>query len=186
MALQQPPQITIKDIPSSDAVEEHIREEIDKISQRYGSIISCHVLVEPRGKNKQQGKLHNVRIRIGIPNKELAANHDEEENLYLCIRQTFDSMKRQLDEYFAQLRNKVKSHRELVQGEIARLFSEGRYGFIVTPATDEDFYFNSDNLVSHLKFEQLEVGMPVQFVEAVGTDGPQAHRVSASKRQRKE
>ena len=60
--------------------------------------------------------------------------------------------------------------------KIARLI-DGEYGFI-EDADGQEFYFNPHH-VTHPHFNELQVGMPVRFVETEGEDGPQARRIKA-------
>jgi len=177
--MQTPIQITIKDTLNSDELEPTIQEKANKLEQFCEDIISCHVVVEMTQKHKQHGKLHNVRINIAVPGKELSANRNERENVHIAIRDAFDNIRRQLEDYARRLHGEIKTHAELIQGEIVRIFPDG-FGFI-EDSTGAEYYFNADNVVNH-GFEKLEVGTNVQFIEAVGYEGPQAHRVSVEKK----
>jgi cold shock CspA family protein len=57
------------------------------------------------------------------------------------------------------------------------LFPEEGYGFIRAPEAG-DLYFSAEN-VAHPRFEQLEVGMAVNFLQEAGGEGLQAKRVTA-------
>jgi len=173
--MQQPLQITIKDIEHTPAIEAHIHSKAEKLSQYFEDIISCHVLIEQTQKHQHQGKLHNVHIKIHVPGKELAVNHNESENLWIAIRDAFDSMRDQLNSYRDQIRHHVKSHPELVHGEVVRLFDD--FGFILGTDGLTEYYFNSSNVVSH-RFQRLKIGIGVQFIEDSDGEGPQAKRVS--------
>ncbi len=177
---QVPLQITLRDIAHSDALEERIRQKAEKLTQFADRIVSCQVVAELTQRHKHQGKLYNVRIHINLPGKELVVNHNEEEDLYVAIRDAFDDMVRQLEATMQKRHGEVKAHPELLQGEVVRIFKEDDFGFIATP-DGEEFYFNANNVV-HPSFERLEVGMSVHFIEAMGDEGPQAHRVKARER----
>jgi len=178
--MQTPIQITIKDMPHSDALETQIHEKASKLEQFCEDIISCHVVVELTQKHQQQGKLHNVRINIAVPGKELTANKNQRENIFIAIRDAFDNMRRQLEDHVKRMHGEIKTHPELIQGEIVRIFTDDGFGFI-EDANGTEYYFNSDNVVNPT-FDKLEVGGNVHFIEAVGSEGPQAHRVSAEKK----
>jgi ribosomal subunit interface protein len=175
--MQVPVQITIRNMGHSEAIEEKIREKANKLNRFYDHIIACQVVIEQTTRHKHQGKLYNVRINLDLPGKGLVANHKEKEDLYISLREAFDDMVRQLEKHINIRQGDVKAHPELLRGEVARIFKEEDFGFIVTPNGDE-FYFNASNVV-HPHFNKLEVGTPVQFIEAMGDEGPQAHRVSA-------
>lgn len=179
--MQQPLQITIRDIPHSDAVEQHIREKTDKLTQFAPNIISCHVIVEQTQKHQHQGKLYGVHINLAMPGKEFATTRKEDENLYVAVRDAFDSMREQITTYSEQLQGRTKTHPDVTHGIIARLFDQDGFGFI-TGANDTEFYFNESNVVFP-EFQKLKVGQAVHFIEAMGDDGPQAKRVRAKRAQ---
>ncbi|WP_264770159.1 HPF/RaiA family ribosome-associated protein [Coxiella burnetii] len=178
--MQVPLQITLRNIDPTPAIEDRIHKKADKLSQYSDQIISCHIVVELPKRHQHQGKLNNVRINLTLPGKEFAVNRNEVEDLYVAIRDAFDDMARKVEEEMRMRMGHVKTHPELLQGEIVRLFKEKDFGFIATP-DGEEFYFNAGNVV-HPTFEKLEVGTTVQFIEAIGDDGAQAHRVSAKER----
>lgn len=174
--MQQPVQITFKDLNQSGELTELINEKTDKLQQFFENIISCHIVVEQTQKHKNQGKLNNVRINLGVPGKELIVTNNERENVYIAVRDAFDNLRRQLEDYARILHGEVKPRGEFIHGKIARLFED--FGFI--EGTDgSEYYFNADNL-AHPKFDKLTIGAHVRFVEAVGDDGLLAHRISAS------
>jgi ribosomal subunit interface protein len=183
--MQVPLQITMRNIEHSEAVEERVSEKANKLNQFSEQLISCSVVVEQNGAHRNNGVLYNVRIHVTMPRKkELIANHNERENLYMAIRDAFDDMKRQVEDANRISQGDIKHHSTLLHGEIARLFEDGEFGFI-TDSTGDEYYFNADNLVNH-SFEYLRVGMPVQFIEKMGDEGPKACRVSIRKEPVKE
>lgn len=173
--MQVPLQITMRNIDHSVAVEQRIRDKASKLDQFSDHIISCEVVVEQSQAFRKSGVLYNVRLHVSLPRKDLVVNHNEQENLYLAIREAFDNMVRQVEEADQIMDGDVKFHPPVVQGEIIRLFDEG-FGFIRDGVGDE-YYFNKDNLVNHT-FQHLQVGMPVHFIESVGDEGLRACRVS--------
>lgn len=174
--MQQPVQITFKDLDQSDELTELIHEKTDKLQQFFENIISCHVVVEQTQKHKNQGKLNNVRINLGVPGKELIVTNNENENVYIAVRDAFDNLRRQLEDHARKTHGEVKPHAEIIHGKVVRLFED--FGFI--EGTDgTEYYFNQSNVV-HPTFKQLAIGNSVRFIEAVGDDGLQAHRVSAT------
>jgi ribosomal subunit interface protein len=174
-AMQQPIQITFKDLDHSEPLNELIHEKANKLQQFFDNITSCHVVIEQTQKNKHQGKLNNIRIHLGVPGKDIIVNHNENENLFIAVRDAFDSTRRQLEDYARKTKGEVKPQAAIIHGKVVRLFDG--FGFIESHDNLE-YYFNADNLV-HLKFEKLKVGSAVHFIEAVGNEGPQAHHVSA-------
>lgn len=172
--MQVPTQITFRGLPHSDAVKEHIEEKVAKIQHFCQSVIACHVVLEFENKNQHRGNLHNTRVTVTVPGRELVSTHNEAEDMYVSIRTSFDDMTRQVEEYVRDMRD-GKNHQPMLYGKIVRLFNGDGFGFIESEDGTE-FYFNA-NHVSQPDFAKLSVGMPVHFVQEEGHDGPQAHRV---------
>jgi len=108
--MQIPLQVTFRDMEHSDAVETRIREKADKLQRYYDRIMGCRVVVEMPQRHKHQGKLHSVRIDLTVPGAELVANHTQHEDVYVAIRDAFDAMSRQLEDYARKQRGEVKTH----------------------------------------------------------------------------
>src|SRR3990167_1325302 len=172
--MQAPLQLTIRDIEHSNAIEQQLRKKAQKLNQYSDHIISCHTVVERTQSHQHTGKLYNVRINLTVPGKELFVNRNEQEDLYIAIRDAFDDMTRKLEEAMRKMNGEVKAHPDRIHGQVVRIFSD--YGFI-EDGNGEEYYFNEFNVV-HPRFEKLAVGDQVLFIVAMGGDGPQAHRVS--------
>lgn len=173
--MQVPVQITFRDTPHSEAVKAHIQEKVDKLQQFCHNMVACHVVIEFENKNQRRGNLHNTRITVTVPGKELATTHNEAEDMYASIKDAFEDMTRQLENYVEHVQGQIKGQQELASGKIVRLFNGDGFGFI-EGMDGTEFYFN-ENHVTHPTFHKLSVGMPVHFIKEMGHDGPQAHRV---------
>lgn len=112
-----PVQVTIRDIPSSQVLETHIRDKSAKLQQYYDRINSCRVVVEVPQKHKHQGKLFGVRIDVSVPGKELVVNKKENEDVYIAVREAFHAIERQLEKYVERRRGDVKVHQENYSAE---------------------------------------------------------------------
>jgi ribosomal subunit interface protein len=108
--MQIPLQITIRDMGTSEALETHIRDKVNKLEEFFNHIMSCRVVVEMPHKHHQQGKQFNVRIDIGVPGSEIVVNRDHAEDVYVALRDAFDAAKRQLEDYARKLHGNVKAH----------------------------------------------------------------------------
>ena len=108
--MQIPLQVTFRDMEHSDAVETRIREKAEKLQRYYDRIMGCRVVVEMPQRHKHQGKLHSVRIDLTVPGAELVANHTQHEDVYVAIRDAFDAMSRQLEDFARKQRGEVKTH----------------------------------------------------------------------------
>lgn len=101
--MKTPLQITFRDMPPSDALEAHIRDKAEKLEQYFADIISCRVVVEQPAKHQQQGKPFNVHIDLGVPRSEIVVDRQENEDVYVAVRDAFDAAKRRLEDYAKQL-----------------------------------------------------------------------------------
>lgn len=177
--MQVPLQITVRDMPHSDALDARIREKVLKLEEFHPQITTCRVAVEELRKHHRQGRHFQVSIDVRVPGREIVANRDHHEDVYVALRDAFDAVKRQLEEEIRLKRGDVKTHDVPQHGRVARLFPEDGYGFIATP-DGREFYFSRDNVVQPT-FDDLGVGTEVQFIEEMAGEGPQAKRVSVGK-----
>lgn len=177
--MQVPVQITFRDVKHSAEVSDHIHQKVDKLNQLTDMLISCHVVVEFACKHQQSGNLYSVRVVVNAPNKELVSTHNHDENMYVAIREAFDDITRQIEEYSQIHHGRKKRHPQLLDGQVVRVFDAG-YGFIAAE-NGEEYYYNTDNVV-HPKGSLLAVGSHVHFIEYMGDEGLQAHRVSMHRR----
>ena len=114
--LQVPAQITFRGLAHSESIKEHIQEKVDKIQQFCHNIISCHVVIEFENKNQRRGNLHNTRITVTVPGKELVTTHNEAEDMYVSIRDAFEDITRQLENYVEHTQGQTKNHQPLIAG----------------------------------------------------------------------
>jgi ribosomal subunit interface protein len=178
--MQQPLQITFRDIPQSESVEEVIREKAAKLDQFFEKIMSCRVTIESPHSHQHQGRLYHVTVDITVPGTELVASRSADKNhahedVYVAIRDAFEAAKKQLLQYKRKLKNKVKTHETPSHGMVSELIGEQGYGRIHT-SDGRDVYFHRNSLVRG-EYGDLEVGSEVRFVEESGEEGPQASTV---------
>jgi len=199
-----PLQITFRNMPHSPAIEETVREKAAKLDSYYDRIMGCHVVVEAPHRHHHKGKAYQVRIDLTVPGGELVINrmpkrlsaarlrelelagkdltenhepskHAAHEDVYVAIRDAFNSAGRKLQDYARKRRGKVKVHEPAPLARVTKLFPEEDYGFLETP-DGREIYFHK-NSVLQPGFDQLEVGTEVHFTEAAGEKGPQASTV---------
>lgn len=170
------PQVTLKDIPHSEAVEAKIREKVTKLERFHSRIMGCRVAVESPQRRQHQGKLYTVRIDITVPGEEIVINRVENEDLYVAIRDAFDAANRKLEEQARRQRGDVKAHVEPPRGRVAKIYPDKDHGFIETN-DGRELYFHRNSLID-LDFDRLKEGAEVVFLEEQGEKGPQAFRVA--------
>ncbi len=174
--MQVPLQITFHELAHSDALENHIREKAHKLEQFYSSLIGCKVVVDQPGGHQHKGKPFNIRIDLTVPGGEIVIDRQQDEDVYVALRDAFDAAKRKLDDFGRKQRLDIKSHDPVLNGTIARLVPEEGYGFIAG-LNGQEYYFSAANL-AHGGLEQVKEGDEVHFLEDAGGDGLQARRVT--------
>lgn len=177
--MQVPLEIDFRNVKRSDAVSEHIHEKADKLEQFSHHIISCHVTLEQTQPSESNHTFYRTNILVEVPGKELDASHDSDENLYVTIKEAFQKITRQVEDYKDMVTGHVKHHKIATQGTIVRLFEDGDYGFIEDNENNE-FYFHADNVVKN-QFFKLNIGDQVSFLSHIGDEGLQAHHVKLIK-----
>ena len=176
-----PLQITFRHMDRSEALEAYIRERAEELSRFYDSIMRCDVMVEEDHRRHAQGNLFHIRIDITVPDKELVVGrepgqHHAHEDAYVAARDAFDAARRQLEDYARKHSQRVKHHEANPEGVVTVLEPLMDFGRIGTE-DGRDIYFNRNSVVNG-RFDELEVGSRVQFVEERGDEGPQASSVS--------
>ena len=183
--MQVPLQITFRNMETSEKIEADIRKRVDKLTSHHPEIISCHIVVEAPAQRHQKGGLFRTRIDISCPegkfviNREPPAQHKEAEDVFLSLRDAFNAVDRQLDEYSCKRKGEVKMHEEVPRGRISQLFPMEDYGTITTP-DEREIYFHR-NSVLNMDFDALTIGDKVRFHEENGNNGPQASSVKVER-----
>jgi cold shock CspA family protein/ribosome-associated translation inhibitor RaiA len=178
--MQIPLQIAFRNFERSERIEEDVRQHAVKLEEFSDRITSCRVIIEAPHHHHHKGNLYHVRVLVSVPQRELVVDreppeHHAHEEAHVTIRDAFDAMRRQLEDYVRELRGDVKAHVVPPHGKIARLFPEEEYGFIET-ADGREIYFHRNSLLE-AAFAELQVGTEVRFAEEEGDEGPQASTV---------
>lgn len=114
-------QITFRNLNRSPAVEEKIRERAARLDRYFDDVMSCRVVVELLHRHHRQGNHYHVRIDLTVPGDELVSTREPDEHnaytdVYVAIRDAFDTMDRLLEGYVHRLRREVKTHETPVHG----------------------------------------------------------------------
>jgi len=173
-----PLQITGRDVELTEAIEEVIWQKAKKLELFYDQIMRCRVVVETPHRSKRKGVLYNVRIDIKVPDEGLVVKKELNEDLYVAIRDAFDSARRQLQDYSKQRRGEIKSHEEAPRGRVSKLFSDKGYGFL-TASDGQEIYFHKNSVLG-VNFKNLEIGMEVRYAADLGEKVLQATTVRAT------
>jgi ribosomal subunit interface protein len=178
--MQIPLEVHFNNTDPSPAVEAAVRERVAKLEKFAADIVSCRVTIEAPHKHHKHGKLFHVSVDVRLPGGEVVANrdpsgHHAHEDVFVALRDAFDAVRRQLQDYVRKRRGSVKTHDVPPHGVIAMLNKDADYGRISTPQGRE-IYFHRNSIVG-ADFERLKVGDEVRFSEEAGERGPQASSV---------
>jgi ribosome-associated translation inhibitor RaiA len=178
--MQLPLQITFRNMETSDALEERIREKAKKLDSICDTLLSCRVVVEAPHKHKQTGGLFHTMIDITLPGETIVINREPDKHhsytdAYVSVRDAFDTAQRLLRQYVNRRKGHVKTHEEQPVGRISVLFPEEDYGRIIA-SNGDDIYFHRNSILN-ADFDALEEGNVVSFVEQVGDEGLKASSV---------
>jgi len=183
--VQVPIQVHFHGLPHSDALEDYIRDHVAKLTTLSRDIVSCRIAIEVEDLRHQTGRHHRVRVDLVLPGKELVVNRtppasSAHADPYAAIDDAFDDMARSLSRHVQQLHRDVKTHTsERRVGEVKKLFSHDRYGFLTSGAPDEtgdEIYFHASSVADEA-FDRLKVGSRVHYVEEMSEKGPRARLV---------
>lgn len=173
-----PLHVSFRDMDSTPALEELIRDWVAKLEHVYDRIERCDVVVERPHQHHHQGQRIRVRVTLAVPGPDIVISHDHEldaahEDAYVAIRDAFHAARRQLEDHARRIRQDVKTHIEPEHGRITYLDAEGEWGYLESDA--RQIYFHRNSV---LDTEPLAIGDEVRFTEEDGAKGPQASSVS--------
>jgi cold shock CspA family protein len=179
--MKLPLEIAFHNLPHSEALEAEVRSKADKLDEFCSQIMRCRVVVEIPHQHHKHGNFYQVRIDLTVPSEEIAINREAPEHapyqdVHVAIRDAFDAARRKLEDYVRRHRRDVKTHEPPPHAKVRQLHPEEDYGFLETP-DGREIYFHR-NSVLHGRFDDLQVGTEVAFVEEPGKKGPQASTVS--------
>jgi ribosomal subunit interface protein len=93
--MQRPLQIVFREMEPSPALEELIRQKVEKLEQFEDRVIGCRVTLATPHRHQHKGMRFEVNIDVVIPGGELVERH-EHEDAYAAIREAFRALQRQL------------------------------------------------------------------------------------------
>lgn len=178
--MQKPLEITFRHMDASPALEAEVRERVEKLEKFCNEIIGVSVVIEAPHKHQHKGNLYHLRIDVTVPGNEIVVKRSPDdqqahEDAYVTVRDAFDAVRRQLEDYLRKRRGKVKHHDEPPHGRVTVLNADEDYGRLETP-DGRDIYFHRNSIVDG-NFDDLEIGAELRFVEEAGEKGPQASSV---------
>jgi len=113
--MQIPVQVPFRQVDPSPAVEARARELAGRLDHFYSRVTGCHVVIQGPPAHKHKGAPYSVRIDVIVPGHELFVDsehdrHTEHTDVYVALRDAFDAMRRQLEDYARRQRGDIKHH----------------------------------------------------------------------------
>jgi ribosomal subunit interface protein len=126
-AMDVPVEIAFHNIEHSDALEARIRARVGKLEQLFPHITSCRIAVEAPHRSQAKATQYHVRIELHVPGKNFLVSRDPGDmhshgDVYLALRDSFDAMERQLEDFARRLKN--RSHQSARAGRHTDLAPE--------------------------------------------------------------
>lgn len=174
--MKVPLEISVRNFELTNDMEDLIREKAGKLDNFYDGIISGRIVVEVPHRSQRKGVQYVVRIDLTVPGSEVVVKREPSDDLHVAVTKAFDIAERQLKHFAEKQRGDVKRHEEKPVARVSKIFPEDGYGFLIT-AEGREIYFH-ENAVLGGKFETLEPGTVVSFIERTGEEGAQASSVS--------
>jgi cold shock CspA family protein len=180
--MQKPLELSFRNVAKSDAIEDLVRQKVDKLERLCRYITSCRVTIDQPQEHQRVGNPYQVLVEVRIPpGHDLVVKREPGESnmhdpLDVIVRDSFDAMQRQVKKVVDQQRDEVKRHPEQENMAIVQEVNrEEDYGFIRT-VDGRSIYFHK-NAVIQDDWDRIEAGTGVRFVEKMGVDGPQASTI---------
>ncbi|MBN9161323.1 MAG: hypothetical protein BGO98_13835 [Myxococcales bacterium 68-20] len=119
--MQSPLRITMRDIPPSDAIEQHVRQRASKLERLCSTLTACHVTIETPHRHKTHGNHYRVRIDLSVPGTELVVARDpaerrEHEDAYAAIDAAFEDAERMLKDHIQKKRSATRRTEARIDG----------------------------------------------------------------------
>jgi ribosomal subunit interface protein len=94
---------------SSPAVEARVREHVERLERFHDRITGCHVVIEAPPAHRSKGAAFDVKIDMTVPGGEIAvrserAEHEAHRDVYVALRDAFDSARRLLQDNLRERR----------------------------------------------------------------------------------
>lgn len=113
--MQVPLTVSFHGIPVSEPVRSSCWAEAEKLERWFDRITSCHVTLSLPHRHRRSARPFDLRVRLSIPGHEIVVDRSKSqfhgvEKPELIVRETFDEVRRQLQDRVAKMRGEVKTH----------------------------------------------------------------------------
>lgn len=182
--MDRPLDIAFHNLDPSPAIEADIRQRVEKLETRYKHLTGCRVSIEALHNQHRTGNVYEVHIVMSVPGRDLAVSREPHHakdryanpDIRTSLRDAFQAAEKQLQSYKGMQReDTTPPSGSAVTGQVTQLLPGEDHGFILNNLGTQ-LYFHRDS-VTNGRFEDLEVGQPVHYVEEEGDAGPVATKV---------
>jgi ribosomal subunit interface protein len=99
--MQVPLQITVRNMTPSATLDARIREKAEALERFQPHITGCRVTVAGLGNHRRHGGPFEVRVEVRVPARAMIiASRQHVDDVFVALRDAFDSATRQLGEAF--------------------------------------------------------------------------------------
>lgn len=125
-----PVQTTFRHMEPSPAVVTRITAEARKLLRYFDCITHCRVIIFAPHRHHRRGRQYAIHLELGVPGETLAITHEpsthvraeplrgrkrsdvpgSHKDIYVVIRQVFDSARRRLEDHARRARGDMKHH----------------------------------------------------------------------------
>ncbi len=118
--MKLPLELEFRDTESSPAVEAAIREHVSRLDEVFTRITRCRVVIECPHKHHHKGRIWHVHLLLTVPGQELVIGREPEndhahEDVYVALRDAFESARRALDAHTRKRRGETRAARRASQ-----------------------------------------------------------------------
>jgi cold shock CspA family protein/ribosome-associated translation inhibitor RaiA len=171
-----PFKLQFRDIARDERIYNAVWDHVDKLERIYQRIVSCEVTVAAPHRHKKGGVIYHIQIRLYVPGEDIFVTTEPErdgahKDVYVAIRDAFDSAQRKLEDLVRRERSFVKVKVSPSEGKVIRIFPNEHCGFILSQ-DQREIYFHENSVLNN-NFDRLKIGDRVRFSEEMGEKGPQ-------------
>jgi len=110
-----PTSITFRGMAASEALRARIEERVQRLDRFAEDILDCNVVVSACEHKHHHGNRYNVRASVTLRDCTIETGHtpspdSSHEDAYLAVTQTFNALRRRVEDHVRRRRGDVKSH----------------------------------------------------------------------------
>lgn len=179
MASEPQIDVTFQGMEPSPALRADIEQHARRMLRFAPRMLACHVVVRLGEAHHQTGNRYFVHARATLPGGEVEAGRtatpdQTHADPYVAVRDTFDALRRQLEDFVRVKRGDVKTHAS-ARGRVREYDPDTGFGVIVA-ADGHEVAFHRNSIVGGRE-DAIADGARVRFHEVEGETGPWASTV---------